>query len=68
MQQIILHRPTSAFFSRNLLLPLLLRERLEFPEAGVSAIWVRPSAFQGAQGRGLRETDTSQGCTKEEER
>lgn len=68
IQPVILHKATSAYFSRNLLLPPWLRGRLEFPEARVSAVRVGPSALQGAQAKGVREGGTSQGYTKEGEK
>lgn len=50
MQPIILHKPSTTFFSRKLLLPLLLKEWPVYPEAHFSAVFQADlSTFWGAE-------------------
>lgn len=61
MPPIILHKPFSTFFSRKLLLPLLPRGWLVFPEAHFSAIQTDLSIFWGAEAEAGKEDGTSSG-------
>lgn len=68
MQPIILHKPTSTFFSRKFLLPLLPKEWLVCPEAHFSSFQADFSTFWGAEAEAGKGDGISWGFTKEARR